>query len=338
MLGLEDQLQVELFGRSVTELLAPVGVAISRLITVHVLLHQARCRHLDGLDGAGLAVAVRRRPALRRVRRQPGHPPRPRAAPAVRTPRRRAAHPGPPARHAHLAPLARATARITERPLVGGNDVRGPALRRRRLSRSCSRAIAAARRSVALSSYILRDDAAGGAFIEALIARTSPRRAGAGADRRHRRRLFLVSGLPPAARGRGAGWPLHALAAAVAHAVPQPAHAQEDAGGRWPHRASPAASTSAPRTCWPPTPRTRARHPLPRRRPGGRPAVRGLRRGLAVRRPTRTLAGADWFPALADGRPAQRTGDHLGPGRRTSRRSSCWCWRRSPAPPLGQDR
>ena len=71
-----------------------------------------------------------------------------------------------------LGPLERGIGRITGRPLVAGNSVQiydtgdeayPPMLQ----------AIAAARRSVGLSSYIFRDDQWGGRFIAALIARGS---------------------------------------------------------------------------------------------------------------------------------------------------------------------
>lgn len=78
-----------------------------------------------------------------------------------------AAH--PPASAAHLGPLERAGARITRRPLLEGNRIEllsnGDEAYPRMLS-----AIAGARGSIALESFILRDDAAGGAFLDALIA------------------------------------------------------------------------------------------------------------------------------------------------------------------------
>jgi cardiolipin synthase len=69
----------------------------------------------------------------------------------------------------HLAPLGHAIRQITQRPAESGNRLEllrnGDEAYPRMLA-----AIAAAQSSVALSTYILRDDSAGGAFIEALIA------------------------------------------------------------------------------------------------------------------------------------------------------------------------
>ncbi|HET6607582.1 MAG TPA: phospholipase D-like domain-containing protein [Rhodopila sp.] len=69
----------------------------------------------------------------------------------------------------HLAPLEKAVRLLTDRPSLVGNCVEllqnGDAAYPRMLA-----AIAAAERSVALSTYILRDDAAGGPIIDALIA------------------------------------------------------------------------------------------------------------------------------------------------------------------------
>jgi cardiolipin synthase A/B len=72
-------------------------------------------------------------------------------------------------RDGHLAPLETAVRRLTDRPTLPGNRVElmqnGDAAYPRMLA-----AIAAAKRSVALSTYILRNDAAGGPILEALIA------------------------------------------------------------------------------------------------------------------------------------------------------------------------
>lgn len=69
----------------------------------------------------------------------------------------------------HLAPLEKAVRLLTDRPSLAGNRVEllqnGDAAYPRMLA-----AIAAAKRSVALSTYILRDDVAGGPIIDALIA------------------------------------------------------------------------------------------------------------------------------------------------------------------------
>lgn len=77
--------------------------------------------------------------------------------------------PGEITRSDHLGPLVQAVGAITERPLLTGNtittlrngDEAYPAM---------LAAIANARRSIALSSYIFRADAAGDAFIDALVA------------------------------------------------------------------------------------------------------------------------------------------------------------------------
>ncbi len=72
-------------------------------------------------------------------------------------------------RQDYLAPLELAVERITDRPTQGGNAIK--------LLRNGDEAypamlaaIAGAQHSIALSSYIFRDDAAGRAFIEALVA------------------------------------------------------------------------------------------------------------------------------------------------------------------------
>src|SRR5262249_61054162 len=77
--------------------------------------------------------------------------------------------PGELPRRDHLGPLVQAVGAITQRPLLSGNgittlrngDEAYPAM---------LAAIAQARRSIALSSYIFRADAAGEPFIAALVA------------------------------------------------------------------------------------------------------------------------------------------------------------------------
>ncbi len=128
----------------------------------------------------------------------------------------------------HLAPLDRAAGDMTGRPSVGGN----------RIKTLCNgdeayplmlAAIDAATSSIALSSYILRDDLAGGPFLDALI-----RAHGRGVQVR-----VLIDGIGGgyftswAYRRLGAPWrsrrPIHAFDAALAHALHQFAHAQKTA-------------------------------------------------------------------------------------------------------------
>ena len=131
-----------------------------------------------------------------------------------------------------LDALGRGIGRITARPLLSGTTVNvyqnGDAAYPPMLQ-----AIAAAQSSIGLSSYIFRDDAWGGRFAEAL----------AEAHRRGVAVRVLIDGI-------GGGWlssptyhrlvregrhrrPVHALAAALADAVPQSAQPQEDPGGGW---------------------------------------------------------------------------------------------------------
>jgi cardiolipin synthase len=169
VLGFEDRLQVVLFGRVGADLLTPVGLAISILVTVHVLLRKREVGPSIGWMGLAwlspfiggllyLLLGVNR--VSRRARELRGR--RRHAEPA-------AAGPAMEAAARDLAQLSLAASRITDRPLLAGNAVEAlhngdaayPAM---------LQAIAEARRSIALASYILRDDAAGGRFIDALIA------------------------------------------------------------------------------------------------------------------------------------------------------------------------
>jgi cardiolipin synthase len=163
----EDRLRVAMFGHVGDALLIPLGVLIAILVTVHVLLNDRDAGSSMGWMGlawlspfaGGLLYAlfgVNRVTRRARGLRQDGD---------LASPRRASAE--SPVRH--LAPLGRAAARITGRPLLAGNEAQvlycGDEAYPAMLS-----AIAAARHSVALSSYILRDDHAGGAFVDALIA------------------------------------------------------------------------------------------------------------------------------------------------------------------------
>jgi cardiolipin synthase len=165
----EANTMLALFGRIRADLLAPIGLVLALIVTVHVLLNKRDIGAAIGWIGlawlspiiGGIIYFVF---GINRVRRR---------AQRARLPRRSVddmdglmALEG---RDDHLAPLERAARRITRRPAQGGNRIamfqNGDAAYPRMIE-----AIAAARRSVALSSYILRDDAAGGRFVDALIA------------------------------------------------------------------------------------------------------------------------------------------------------------------------
>ncbi len=168
MPGFGDAHAVLAFARIAAELLIPAGILIAVLVSVHVLLHKRNVGTAIGWMGlawlspfaGGLLYAlfginrVTRRARVLRQRDSTGA---------------RAGSPGAAAPDAALAPLERAGARITGRTLLPGTEVEvfrnGDAAYPAMLH-----AIEAARRSVALSTYILRDDAAGGVFIDALIA------------------------------------------------------------------------------------------------------------------------------------------------------------------------
>ena len=134
MLGFEDRLQVTLFGRVGADLLTPVGIAISIVVTVHVLLHKREVGPSIGWMGLawlspfiggllyllfGVNRVSRRARELRGRRR---HAERATAGAAMEAGVR------------DLAPLSHAAGRITERPLLAGNAVAGAAERRRGLS------------------------------------------------------------------------------------------------------------------------------------------------------------------------------------------------------------
>lgn len=149
--------------------IAPLGLAIAALVTAHVLLHKRDVAASIGWIGlawlspivGGLLYFLL---GINRVRRR-ARVLRPGARPGAghRDARPHSPHPE------HFAGLERAARHITGRPAEPGNavgvlrdgDAAYPAM---------LEAIAGARASVALSTYILRDDAAGSAFIGALIA------------------------------------------------------------------------------------------------------------------------------------------------------------------------
>ncbi len=142
-----------------------VGFVLAAVVTVHVLLRKrdvASAAAWIGLawfapySGAAAYFVLGVNRVQRRARR---------LLPQDRTGGR-----GPPRARAgtrHLDPLSRSVGRLTTRPLLPGNAVdvyeNGDQAYPPMLE-----AIAAAQRSVGLSSYIFRDDAWGGRFIEAL--------------------------------------------------------------------------------------------------------------------------------------------------------------------------
>ena len=147
----------------------PFGVIVAAIVTVHVLLTKRDVG--AAISWIGLAWLspifgglfylmlginrVKRRAQRRFAGRAASQKPLPAAALA--------------GRDGHLAPLELAARRITGRALDAGNALiiyhNGDEAYPPMLA-----AICAARTSVALSSYILNDDQAGGAFIDALIA------------------------------------------------------------------------------------------------------------------------------------------------------------------------
>ena len=150
-------------------LLVLIGVAAALLVSLHALLHKRDVGSAIGWIGlawlspiaGGILYLIfginRVRRRARRLRERHGSHQRARAQGL-------ALHPD----HSFAA-LGRAAGRITGRAAEGGNAVRifcnGDAAYPAMLE-----AIAAAGHSIALSSYILRDDTAGGPFIDALIA------------------------------------------------------------------------------------------------------------------------------------------------------------------------
>ncbi len=151
------------------DVLAVVDVLIALAVTVHVLLTKRNVGAATGWIGLGwispviggvlyflLGInRVQRRAARIRDQRQY----RPLAD----------AHPPSRDRDDHLAPVELAARELTGRPSLDGNDFtllqNGDEAYPRMVA-----AIAAAERSVALSTYILRDDEAGGPILDAMIA------------------------------------------------------------------------------------------------------------------------------------------------------------------------
>ena len=154
--------------RDRTEVTVPVGFVLAVLVTIHVLLRQRDVASAVGwiafawfapITGSLIYVlfGINRVRQRARMMRPPAH----RHA-------GRAAWPSP-TDDDHLDPLERGIGQITERPTLSGNAVAtyhdGDEAYPPMLA-----AIAAARHSIGLSSYIFRNDSAGGKFIDALAA------------------------------------------------------------------------------------------------------------------------------------------------------------------------
>jgi cardiolipin synthase len=165
-LGLETEWLLGVFGWVRTDILAPLGVALAIASTVHVLLRKRDVGAAIGWIGLawlspivgstlyfmlGINRVERRARKLRRVRMRHGH---------------QAGEPASEIPH-HLAALEKATRRLTRLTAEAGNTVdlltNGDEAYPAMLD-----AIAAARVSVALSSYIMRNDEAGRRFVDAL--------------------------------------------------------------------------------------------------------------------------------------------------------------------------
>ena len=167
MFGDEAYWLAALFGLIRAQILAPLGLVVALALSLHILLTKRDVGAAIGWIGlvwfsplpGGVVYLVF---GINRVqRRARGLRDGPRAIP-------RDVPAGSP-REDHLAPLERAARHLTRRATVAGNaitmlrngDEAYPAM---------LAAIAGARASIALSTYILRDDEAGGPIIEALIA------------------------------------------------------------------------------------------------------------------------------------------------------------------------
>lgn len=146
----------------------PIGVALAAAVTVHVLLHKREVAAATAWIGLAWIAPVTGALlyflfGINRVMRRAKRIRRP------RTPRRRADDDPVQEIADHLVPLERAARRITQRMAERRNGVEifhdGDQAYPRMLE-----VIGAARTSVALSSYIMRDDGIGGRFVEALAA------------------------------------------------------------------------------------------------------------------------------------------------------------------------
>jgi cardiolipin synthase len=161
------------------EVLGALQVLLAAIASGHVILCKRDVHAAIGwvaviwlvpFGGAALYLLfginrVRRRATVLRAQRRP----------AQRSPQRPEAAPRPelPAKAAHLQAIARLLDAVVDLPLTTGNAV-APLVGGSAAYGEMLAAIASARRSVGLSSYIFDDDAAGRRFVDAL-ARTSAR-------------------------------------------------------------------------------------------------------------------------------------------------------------------
>ena len=175
-------------------------------------------------------------------------------------------------------------------------------------------AIASARTSIGLSSYIFRDDEWGGRFIDALAA----------AHERGITVRVLIDGV-------GGGWiksgayhhlrrrgvpdrPVPPLAPALAHALPEPALPQEDTGGGRKRRLHRRPQHRRRERHGHPARRPGAGHPFPHGRPSRLPVGGGVRAGLVVRH-RRGARRPRLVPDTRHSRPGTGPGDRFRPGR-----------------------
>ena len=169
MLGVLAEWLAALGGIVPRSVLVAIDLAIALAVTGHVLLTKREVGAATGWIGLAWISPIIGGPlyfvfGINRVARRGAR---------IREQRRYSAladaEPPPVDRDDHLAPLEKAVQRLTDRPSLIGNRVEllqnGDAAYPRMLA-----AITAAKRSIALSTYILRDDAAGGPIIDALIA------------------------------------------------------------------------------------------------------------------------------------------------------------------------
>lgn len=168
MLDFQQNWALALFGVAQANAVRVLNLVCALGVTLHVLLRKRNVEAATGWIGLAwvapvIGALLYFMLGINRVRR------RAQRLRETRAPRAQAALPARDGRDGHLAALDHAVHRITRRPLEQGNaliafqngDEAYPPM---------IDAIAAARVSVALSSYILRDDEAGGPFIDALIA------------------------------------------------------------------------------------------------------------------------------------------------------------------------
>jgi cardiolipin synthase len=145
-----------------------VHVALAGAVTVHVLRSRRISRSAAAWVGLAwltpiLGTALYLLLGVNRVRRRAA------SLKTLKAPGQRAERPSGLTRDDYLMPLNLAAERITQRPAIGGNAIT--------MLRSGDEAyplmiaeIAASRASLALSSYLFRDDGIGRDFIEALTA------------------------------------------------------------------------------------------------------------------------------------------------------------------------